>query len=352
MKRVNLKKVVGIVSVVALLMSVGILSIALAEKPVQKQEKAKGKEQYVQKVIIDAKWGKGPGEFGLMEEEGRWGPESLAIDNQGNIYMLDSINKRIQKFNKEGKYMASINLDPHIRFRCPDDLCIDQVGNLYVLRKGFPGGIVRQYTQKGELVREYPISNEIGQVWNINVDESGNLFVEGLEGYVRTKKGAFRKVYQLGTKDKAHDPTQQLKNAKRGIPCEGGEYRYEIGKREVGKRKYLSLIKILDRKGKLKREIVVKRPAFWSIPTTFLGVDQTGHIYIEVQTFIGSFKKEDLGFEVHKYDKRGNLLAKIEMPYAYITARAPYRPIAIDKFGNVYQLQLLEAGVSVIKWKK
>jgi len=72
-------------------------------------------EEYVPKVIIEGKWGTGPGEFGAiadpMQSEQYDAPQfpgSLAVNAAGEIYVLDHVNGRIQKFSKEGKYLASL----------------------------------------------------------------------------------------------------------------------------------------------------------------------------------------------------------------------------------------------------
>ena len=74
-------------------------------------------EEFVPKVIIEGKWGTGAGEFGIQHGSGIEGddrdysPNSIAVDSKGNIYILDMVNNRIQKFNSEGKYLLSIQVD-------------------------------------------------------------------------------------------------------------------------------------------------------------------------------------------------------------------------------------------------
>ncbi len=74
-------------------------------------------EEYVQKVIIEGKWGTNAGEFGKAEDimvRDDWMskviPESLAVDSKGNIYILDIVNNRIQKFNNKGRYIKNIKV--------------------------------------------------------------------------------------------------------------------------------------------------------------------------------------------------------------------------------------------------
>jgi formylmethanofuran dehydrogenase subunit E-like metal-binding protein len=42
-------------------------------------------------------------------------PKSLVVDSKGNIFLLDTFNNRIQKFDKEGKYIASISVESYRR---------------------------------------------------------------------------------------------------------------------------------------------------------------------------------------------------------------------------------------------
>lgn len=84
-------------------------------------------EEYVPKVVIEGKWGTGPGEFGVawtyasdvnspQEESGEIPPilpSSLAINSKGDVYILDTVNNRIQKFNMEGKYLKSIEVESY-----------------------------------------------------------------------------------------------------------------------------------------------------------------------------------------------------------------------------------------------
>ena len=68
-------------------------------------------EKYVKKVIIEAKWGNGPGEFGLDPL-----PESyeyttyFTVGPNGNIYIEDPNNCRINVYTKTGKFLREIKI--------------------------------------------------------------------------------------------------------------------------------------------------------------------------------------------------------------------------------------------------
>ena len=74
-------------------------------------------EEYVPEVIIEGKWGAGEGEFGRQIHPDApavnriYQPSSLAVDSRGNIYILDVVNNRIQKFDKDGRYLKSIPVE-------------------------------------------------------------------------------------------------------------------------------------------------------------------------------------------------------------------------------------------------
>jgi len=91
-------------------------------------------EEYVPKVIIEGKWGTGPGEFGMASQFPlghfeKYQPSSLAVDSKGNIYILDFVNDRIQKFNKSGKYMTELpveGLKGELAGYCYDGTCYEE----------------------------------------------------------------------------------------------------------------------------------------------------------------------------------------------------------------------------------
>lgn len=76
-------------------------------------------EKYSSQVLIAGKWGSEPGEFGLGgamgEEGGDVIPNELVSDDDGNIYVLDNWNNRVQKFDATGKYLEMYPLEIFVR---------------------------------------------------------------------------------------------------------------------------------------------------------------------------------------------------------------------------------------------
>jgi len=62
-------------------------------------------------------------------------PSDVAMDAAGNLYILDTMNQRIQKFGPDGKYLATIGRKGQGpgEFNYPSSLDISPTGSLYVL---------------------------------------------------------------------------------------------------------------------------------------------------------------------------------------------------------------------------
>lgn len=57
-------------------------------------------------------------------------PAALAVDRDGNIYVADSLNHRVQKFGPDGRYLATLG-GPQ-QFREPWGVAVDRDGTIYV----------------------------------------------------------------------------------------------------------------------------------------------------------------------------------------------------------------------------
>ncbi|GEM_PF-3422882 len=95
-------------------------------------------EEYVPKVIIEGKWGTGPGEFGLISDPMQaeyFGvsqePNSLVVNSKGEIFVLDHVNNRIQKFTPKGEFLKALAIPG----------CADEKGGSVVEIERYSSGV-------------------------------------------------------------------------------------------------------------------------------------------------------------------------------------------------------------------
>ncbi len=146
-------------------------------------------EEYVPKVIIEGKWGSGPGEFGIhapkvitfgsvVIDVDRKGSVSMDVDRKGDIFIYDPINWRVVVYNKDGKYKLSINIE-----RDPKEV----IGN-----KGFKGGYARvEYEGGGDIIKVDSDENIYIQTGDVpymqKFDKNEKLIIVYVKDYLSPK---------------------------------------------------------------------------------------------------------------------------------------------------------------------
>lgn len=71
---------------------------------------------------------------GLEADKGKLSfPTNIAVDSQGNIYVVDTGNFRVQVYNSEGKFLKTISGIKPRSFVRPKGIAIDSEGNMYVV---------------------------------------------------------------------------------------------------------------------------------------------------------------------------------------------------------------------------
>ncbi len=136
-------------------------------------------------VVVSGTWGKEPGQFGLQEEKEEvvfyYGPTTFTVDNQGNIYVADDKNHRIQKFDRKGNLLLCFGSkgEKDDQFWLIEDIAVDNEGKIFVA--DFKNSSVKIFNSKGRYLSSIK-SEDIGiwrfrQLASVDVDTEGNIYI-------------------------------------------------------------------------------------------------------------------------------------------------------------------------------
>jgi len=128
-----------------------------------------------------AKWGsfadvKNPTE----QPSAFWGPRAVAIGPDGNVYVTDTGNKRIQVFDQTGRFVRALGSEGSGpgQFREPVGLAIDASGNLYVADTW--NQRIQKLDATGRQLAQYPVpawsSQAITNKPYLSVDPAGRIY--------------------------------------------------------------------------------------------------------------------------------------------------------------------------------
>jgi hypothetical protein len=105
----------------------------------------------------------------------------IAVDSQGNLYVLDSGNQRIQKYDTDGNYVQTIGRKGQGpgEFMRPFDLLLDEQDNIYLMeiRK------IHVYDQQGNSTKDISLQTFM---MGFALGTEGNIIAHG---FVQSEKG-------------------------------------------------------------------------------------------------------------------------------------------------------------------
>lgn len=104
----------------------------------------------------------------------------IAVDKQNNVYVADTLNHRIQKFDANGKFLTKwtqlgLNSPIGITADAQDNLYIADTGNQRVVKADPQGKLLLQFGKAGAG------DGEFNNPWNIAVDAAGNIYITDIQ---------------------------------------------------------------------------------------------------------------------------------------------------------------------------
>lgn len=112
------------------------------------------------------------------------GPQGIALDSSGNVYVADAGNNRVEKFDPAGNFMSIIGSggSGDGQFSYPTNVLVDKSGNLYVT--DLNNYRIEKFDPSGNFILKFGMrGNDDGQFQNprdMAIDASGNLYVADL----------------------------------------------------------------------------------------------------------------------------------------------------------------------------
>ena len=102
-------------------------------------------------------------------------PHSMAFDSEGNIYLTDVNNHRIQKFTNDGAFITKWGTEGNEdgQFGLPFGIGSDSKGNIFIIDQATSS--IPQFSNQGQFLNK--IIFNFGNLEDIEIDSNDNIYV-------------------------------------------------------------------------------------------------------------------------------------------------------------------------------
>jgi len=294
-------------------------------------------EKYVKKVIIEAKWGDGPGEFGYGPGGPGCGPSSIDIDAMGNIYILDNMHGAVKKYNTDGKLLVEYK---HESFHSASNIVVDNTGNMYIETADATHNIILKYSLKDGSTHSFlfPCADISYRVKSI----SGRIIVKNKGKIVFDSKTFGKKqIGSLSASDIEYMDVQEDGS----IMIKGYNRGYKGVRIDIPK-EYSPEYYPLPKDKRIK------------IGLYYIGIDTLNNRYFYCsyskiyETPLPLDARPEVKEVVYKYSPTGKLLAMVVLPEPEIYYEGPSieTSVRVNKKSNIYVMVPYKDGLKIYKF--
>jgi hypothetical protein len=278
------------------------------------------------KVLLRARWGTAPGEFGTTREGSRPGPMDFAVVGE-SLYVLDTVNARIQVFGLDGTLKTIIP----IATKTADFLCVGPDGNVAVL-DAFCKRQLKEFSPAGELRRSMKVPETLGL--------PSAVFMDGQRVWLEERHD---RVFEVSAAESRKDAPARVVNVLPGRPVlsrRGTLHAAKSGERDV-------VIRV-SAANKAEEELAVRFPSRL-VSVVTLEADGSDHVCIagvcESREGTGKAGAKIVATSV---TPSGTVAGAVAMPDAYVTDH--YRKLWLLKSGELVQMQTSHEEVQFVLW--
>jgi DNA-binding beta-propeller fold protein YncE len=143
-------------------------------------------------------------------------PTFVAVDASGNVYVTDTLNARVQKFDTEGKFVTSFGqLGTNWgEFDKPKGVAVDSFGNVYVADSGWSN--VQIFNPKGQVLLFFggrgPVPGMMKNPLALAIDRNNKIYVGD---YLNHRIGVYELVNTAATDSFLNPPPNPRGPAKK-----------------------------------------------------------------------------------------------------------------------------------------
>lgn len=231
-----------------------------------------------------------PGMLGTSQ-----GPGDSAFDAQGNFYVINLDNSKIEKISPDGKILASWGSAGNGpgQFQTPQGIAVDSQGNVYV---GDSSGRVEKFNNNGQFLSNVTILNNPGII-SLAVDSNDNLYIASEISLIEISPAGqvIGKLQLVNTSSESSAYWATL-----SIDAHGYLYATKVTVPHTGQGNYPTIEKIDYAAGKVITGWSVWKSGIYAVRS--IAIDSQGNFYATEMT-------NTRGTQLQKFSSTGEVLA-------------------------------------------